>query len=103
MLFFPSGKINGMRCTQIWYPETKNAWKDNYLCAPTSTSYYFQWSYDGTIPNLDCIHWNEPVSNWDDGYLCMSSNPGNLKIQLTLSISNSQGIREFVGDRESSR
>ena len=76
-----------MRCTQIWHPGAAEAWNNNYLCAPETTNYYFQWSHSGAIPVLDCIEWKDAEDAWKGSHLCLSGNRGKT-IRFLIQIPN---------------
>ena len=53
---------------------------------------------------IDLEHDSNLILEWfRDNYMNLSKDKYHLLVQLTLNISNSQGTREFVRDRESLR
>jgi len=67
-----SGKISGMRCTQITEPAEGRSWTDNYLCVPHSSPLQFSWTSSGITRGKACIKWRERADGdgWDDNFLC---------------------------------
>lgn len=68
-----NGPIAGMKCTLINEPidEEEAAWKNNYICVPSTSNINFEWSWLGEIDGKQCTPWNEPADiAWGNNNLC---------------------------------
>jgi len=89
-----NGIIDGMRCVQLWEPETPE-YDSIYLCVPESSPLRFSWSHDGPLENTECMRWTTRKFHqfWNNNYLCKDACTVG-KVEILDSV---QFTREYDG------